>query len=126
MKVLVCGSREWSDGQVVNDTLDTFDAFEKITHVIHGGARGADSMGGAWAVLHGASQRVFQPRWAIHGKGAGFIRNQRMVDWMIEEDEKGTEIRVVAFWKDQSRGTAHTIRIAQEAFGPERVIVIEG
>jgi hypothetical protein len=84
MRVLVCGSREWTDIEMVHTVLDglvgrCIDAREPMT-VIGGGARGADAAAHCW---HGPCEvglLTFPADWDRHGKAAGHIRNQRMLD----------------------------------------------
>lgn len=85
--VLVCGSRDWSDSQIIEELLDcqehaAFAVNEKLT-VIHGAARGADRIAAKWCGKFSGervSEMSFPARWDQDGKGAGFIRNQRMLD----------------------------------------------
>ncbi len=78
MRVLVCGSRYWSDSEGLWDSLDAMRL--PITEVIHGAARGADSLGAGWAISRGIKQSPFPADWAKHQLGAGPIRNRRMLD----------------------------------------------
>lgn len=67
MKVLITGGRDYSD----------FDAFEKaiemlsfkIELIIHGGARGADSIADMWAKKHSVFVMRMDALWNAHGKG---------------------------------------------------------
>jgi hypothetical protein len=76
MKVLVCGGRGYQDWQTVGSQLDAL----KPALVIHGGATGADSLAGKWAEQHGVPCRVEFADWSTHGRAAGPIRNQKMLD----------------------------------------------
>jgi hypothetical protein len=52
MRVIVTGSREWTDARIIADALQSFvDVLEegKRLTVVHGGARGADRIAGDWA-----------------------------------------------------------------------------
>ncbi len=42
--------------------------------------RGADSLGGKWARENGVVEKVYKADWGTHGKAAGVIRNQEMLD----------------------------------------------
>lgn len=80
MKVLVFGGRDYVDGQGhLVSTLDALHAHHRITSVIHGAARGADTLGGQWAQARGVPVLAFPADWS-KGKGAGPARNQRMLD----------------------------------------------
>lgn len=77
MKVLVCGGRDFSDYAKLQETLDKY----TITEIIHGGARGADTLADAYATLYkNIPCKEYKADWTKYGKGAGFIRNQQMLD----------------------------------------------
>lgn len=81
MKVLVCGGRDYTDRYHVDNVLDAvLWRYFGITELIHGGANGADRLAGDWASLRGIPVRVFHADWRTHGKAAGPIRNQKMLD----------------------------------------------
>ena len=80
MRLLITGGRDYMDFQALSETLDTLHAQTPVTLLIHGGARGADALSGAWAAFRDIPTRVFPADWATHGKAAGHIRNQQMLD----------------------------------------------
>lgn len=106
MKVLVCGGRDYADRNNIFDTLDSLHEDTAITTIIHGGARGADSLADAWARSRGIKTHVFFPDWDKYGNAAGPIRNQQML-------KEGNPDYVVAF--PGGKGTEHMISIAQSA-----------
>lgn len=55
-------------------------AVERPSVVIHGGARGADSLAGEVATKAGVPVEVYPAQWEKHGRRAGPIRNQQMLD----------------------------------------------
>ena len=78
-KVLVCGGREFRNYSLLVKTLDQI----RPGQIIHGAARGADRMAGRYASTRGIpceSFPVFPEDWDKHGKRAGFLRNQQMLD----------------------------------------------
>lgn len=77
MKVLVCGSRNWTDKQRVFDALDKL--MPGITCVVSGGCRGADAAAMDWAEEKKIDLRVYPADWASHGLSAGPRRNQQML-----------------------------------------------
>lgn len=77
--------------------------------IIEGGASGADTLAREWADANGFRSRVYRARWQEHGKAAGPIRNQMMLD--VERP-----ILVIAF--PGSRGTADMMRRAKAAGVP--------
>ena len=112
VKVLVCGSRDWADKDHIADVLADL-ACERNVEVIHGGARGADRMAGEVAALYGYRVRVFPADWDSHGRRAGIIRNLQMLD---ENPD-----RVIAFQRNGSRGTQHTVDEARRRAIPVEV-----
>lgn len=48
--------------------------------IVSGGAKGADALGESWAVVNWTRLEVFKPDWDTHGKKAGILRNQDMLD----------------------------------------------
>jgi hypothetical protein len=77
--VLVCGGRTITDERFVFDLLDAWRDWLHFDAIIHGGARGVDSLAGSWAISRGVPQRVFPANWTAHGKAAGPIRNAQML-----------------------------------------------
>lgn len=87
-----------------------------VSAIYSGGARGVDTWAVEAARYAGIQVVELLADWEHHGKRAGFIRNQELVDAVDQ---------VVAFWDGQSRGTRHTIGLAFDAgklrrvFGPD-------
>lgn len=96
--VLVCGSRNWTDIGAIRRRLV---ALPPNSVILHGAAPGADSIARGLADDFGFSVRAFPADWNKHGKSAGFIRNVQMLDEAPD--------LVIAFQRDGSRGTQHTI-----------------
>lgn len=108
MRVIVCGSREWTDREIVDTVLDgyeaqCFDDDEAELVVIEGGAKGADAAAADWSRRLHHNHLQFPADWDTHGKAAGPIRNQRMLD-------EGKPDVVVAF-KD---GFQHDFQMPKE------------
>jgi hypothetical protein len=103
MKVLVCGSRDWKDADVIRARLR---ALPRGTTIIHGGARGADLMAATAANSLGFDTHEYPADWKNLGRSAGFKRNIEMLN---EEPDL-----VIAFWRDKSTGTGHTVREARK------------
>lgn len=91
MRVLVCGSREWDDEPIVFNVLDGYLEQQRYTNrflpndeplvVIQGGAKGADAIAAAWGCENTDVRHEQYPAdWATHGKAAGPLRNQQMLD----------------------------------------------
>lgn len=79
MRVLVCGGRDYRDYENVERILDAIDARKHITIIIHGAARGADTLAGRWATEHGRAVETYPADWKTHGKAAGHTRNRQML-----------------------------------------------
>jgi len=109
MVVLVCGDRNWSHYDTV---LHTLRALPQITLVIHGGARGADTLGGRAARELDVPYKIFTARWDLYGKAAGPRRNQEMLTFLQEKAREGVPVTAFAFHQNlqTSRGTKDMIR----------------
>ena len=112
-KVGIIGSRSF-----VN-TMDGYKIIKKIqdkmkfSTIISGGARGADTIAKKYAREFGLKYIEFPADWNKYGKKAGFLRN---VDIVRNSD------LILAFWDGVSRGTLHSIRIADKL---KRPLIIE-
>lgn len=85
--VILCGSREWSDVDAIREAvrahLMKIDASgDDHPTFVTGGAPGADELGAIVARTFGAGYevRVHPADWEKHGRAAGPIRNQMMLD----------------------------------------------
>lgn len=118
MRILITGSRSWSDKHVIAKALHdaTYRVSPRDVVVVHGGARGADALAGAVAHEWEFDVEVHPADWDRHGKSAGPRRNDAMVSL-------GADI-CLAFPLGESRGTRHCMAAAEKAGIP--VIVHEG
>ncbi len=106
-RILVCGGRDYADKTKVYPTLDGFlSANPSVLHIIHGAARGADSLASQWAKDRGVIASAYPADWKAYGKQAGYIRNKQMLD-------EGKPDLVIAF--PGGAGTAMMVRIARAA-----------
>jgi hypothetical protein len=80
MRVLICGGRNFDERKRMRDYLFSFHEKTPITAVIHGGASGADRLGGEWARHNGIAEVRVDANWTRYGKRAGPVRN----GWMIQ------------------------------------------
>jgi len=118
MKILVTGSRDWDDWLIVDQTLRQLNPENGLEHtLIQGGARGADQIAFDVAQTRGWRVKTEPAKWAEHGKAAGPIRNQVMVDM-------APDICVV-FHRNQSRGAADCGLRAEKAGIPTYWVVYE-
>lgn len=102
---------------VVFDAIRNLDI--KPTLVVEGGAHGADRHARQAARLMGIPVKTFPADWTKHGKRAGGVRNQQMLD-------TGPEL-VIAFYPSTgiTPGTADMIRRAMAAGVPVQHVVYE-
>jgi hypothetical protein len=106
-RVLICGGRDFNDRDFIHNTLCALTIKRgPFTVVIHGAATGADHEGMIWAQMMGIKHLPMAADWRKHGKAAGPIRNQRMID-------DGKPDLVIAF--PGGRGTADMVRRARSA-----------
>jgi len=106
MRILVTGSRDWDDWETLDTALTSVVDGGEIA-IVHGGARGADQMAGAWARKYGLTEEVFPAQWSTHGRRAGFVRNTEMVATMPDV--------CLAFIRNGSRGASMTADLAEKA-----------
>jgi len=79
MRILVCGGRDYNDRKAVFKALDFMHAQYPITLIIHGDAKGADSLAGEWAKERGIECKPFPADWTRYKNAAGPIRNTQML-----------------------------------------------
>lgn len=79
MRVLVCGSRDWTDPTPIHAILAGYATRPEPTVVIDGHAGGADAIAYAAAVDLGLGTERYPADWAAHGRAAGPTRNTRML-----------------------------------------------
>lgn len=83
MNILVCGGRTYDDYDVVASVLHDLIFVEykgAQVAIVHGGANGADKLAGRYAKSKGLCEIVVPANWDVHGRAAGPIRNQWMMD----------------------------------------------
>lgn len=118
-RVLVTGTRAWRTAWTVHKALSELHREHERLVVIHGASpAGADSLAAQWVAQAADRQpgtvvEIPVPAdWEQHGRKAGPLRNQRMVDMRPD--------LVLAFILDDSRGTADCVRRAEKAGIPVR------
>jgi hypothetical protein len=100
MKILITGDRNWTDVEVIRSALVDIE-FKPGDALVHGAARGADSIAASIAQEMNGNVLPFPANWEKYGRAAGAIRNQQMLDENPDIDV------VLAFHPDikQSKGT---------------------
>lgn len=111
MRVIVCGSRTWDNPHPIWQSLERIAEQHPDAEIIHGAARGADSLADAAAKALGLKVTPVPADWEKFGKAAGPMRNKQMLDLAPD--------RLLAFrCPGQSKGTDHMITIARRAGVP--------
>lgn len=101
-RILVCGGRDFNDQTMVFGILDMISEERVINAVIQGDCpTGADKLARMWAISRNHHLDHFPADWLKHGRAAGPIRNQRMID-------EGRPTMGLAF--PGGRGTADMVR----------------
>lgn len=110
IRVLVCGGRDYAATEperlLMLQTLASIHRRRRFSLIIEGGATGADTGARIFGDVAGIPVSTFKANWLKHGRAAGPIRNQQMLD-------EGKPDLVVAF--PGGRGTADMVRRAREA-----------
>lgn len=111
-RVLVTGSRPWTDTTTIHDALA--DVWGDGTAVLVSGAcpTGADRIAGTIWTRWGGHVERHTVDWHRHGRAAGFRRNAAMVT-------AGADVCLV-FIRDGSAGASHTARLTEAAGIPTR------
>lgn len=77
--IAVTGGRDYDDRERVFAKLDKYHERYKFTHLLHGSARGLDSLADAWTDTKRGVQSVScRAHWSRDRKAAGAIRNHMM------------------------------------------------
>lgn len=117
MRILITGSRDWEDVAAIRDAIRAAvgDHPRDDVVVVHGAARGADTIAGKVAQHSGLVEERHPADWSKNGRAAGPIRNAEMVSL-------GADV-CLAFPRGASRGTRGCMALAEKAGIP--VIVTE-
>lgn len=89
--VLISGGRTYGEGlnsavdrkrlgRVLGTILHMCTTNDKLLRIVHGGAKGADTLAGTWAGLHNVPCTVYKADWLTYKKAAGPIRNAEMLN----------------------------------------------
>lgn len=114
MRVLVCGSRDWRNYDLI---LEHVGMLKHVDVIIEGGAPGADSLARKVARKLYIPYLEFTAAWRKDGKRAGPMRNQRMLD-------EGKPDLVLAFHNhmEHSKGTKDMVDRAEKADVEVRIV----
>lgn len=116
-RIAVIGSRNFVSYNRLAQVL--YDVIERHPepHIVSGGAVGTDSLAQKYAEKMGLSITIHYPDWNRHGKAAGMIRNRKIIE--------DCDI-AVAFWVDESKGTAGAIELCRKLGKPVEIVRIDG
>ena len=103
MRVIITGSRGWSDRYFIADVLAELPG---DTTIVHGGARGVDRLAAQEGQKLGLLLEEHPAEWDRLGKAAGVIRNEKMA-------ALGADL-CIAFWDGSSSGTRDMMERAAE------------
>lgn len=110
MRTAIIGSRHITDFNLTR-ALEGL----TITEIISGGAAGVDTLAEEFAQSHGLPLTIFPADWKQQGPKAGPLRNKQIVESCEQ---------LLAVWDGSSKGTDTTIRMAQQAGKPVRVVKV--
>lgn len=113
MKLAIIGSRNFTNYKLLQEILEQYKP--KITLVVSGAAKGADSLGEKWALENNIQTLIFPADWNQYGKRAGFIRNEDII--------KNCDC-CVAFWDGESKGTKHSLSLCKKYNKPFEIVQI--
>ena len=116
-RVLICGDRNWTNFQLILDTLSKIQQERGIEVVIEGEATGADTYGRVAAERLGIPVDKYLADWRKYGLKAGYVRNMQMLT-------EGRPTYVLAFhnYIENSKGTKMMVNIARNAGVPAEII----
>jgi|SRR6185369_7125658 len=114
MYLIIAGSRNFHDLSTLEAAIAEFNLKPEV--IIHGAARGVDTLAQLYAEKHGIPVVQFPANWDKYGLEAGPIRNCLMA-------ERGDAL--LALWNKKSRGTKHMIQTAVKRGLPVHVKYID-
>lgn len=112
-RLVVAGSRDFDDYTLLSAELDKLLAGKTNITIVSGTARGADRLGERYAAEHNLRIERFPAEWEEYHKGAGPIRNMKMV--------QSADV-VIVFWDNESSGTKNIIECARKQDIPYRIV----
>lgn len=115
-RVLIAGSREFSDISLFSTYLNKYLAEHTLTDyskikLVSGGARGVDTLAENFAKVNNIEIQIFKPDWSV-GKFAGIVRNKEM--------SENCDIALI-FWDGKSKGTENMISLLNKKNIPTQI-----
>lgn len=105
--LMICGSRGITEFKHLAEAL--VKCKFKYDEIVSGGAKGVDKLAEQYADRCNVPITVVKPEWDKHHRGAGIVRNRKMVTMSD---------CVLAVWDGKSKGTQHSINFAQRQGKP--------
>lgn len=105
MRIIVAGSRGFNDFKLLERKCNRLIGHAQDIVILSGTARGADQLGEKYAEKYDYEIKRYPADWDLHGRRAGYIRNQQMA---------GDATHLIAFWDGHSPGTKMMIDIARD------------
>ena len=116
MKVIIAGSRNFTDYQKLKKECDQFLQDQKNIEIVSGcHYKGADKLGIQYAIEKGFTLMKFPAEWNKFGKAAGPKRNKEMAIFSNV---------LIAFWDGKSRGTQNMIQLAKQKGLRVKVVLV--
>jgi hypothetical protein len=103
MFLIIAGSRNFHHAPTLELAMQEFQLHPEV--ILHGAARGVDTLAQKYAEAHCISVVAFPAQWDRYGKSAGPIRNNLMA-------ARGDAL--LALWDGSSPGTRHMILAAAQ------------
>lgn len=118
--IIVCGGRNFKNKNRLFKELDLIKKELGGVFIIHGGAKGADSLAEEWCLLNNVPFERFEADWSV-GKHAGILRNRLMLNIFLSFSKENRGY-IVAF--PGGRGTNNMVSITINA--GEKVVMPYG
>ncbi len=114
-RLLVTGSRRWTDRECIRDVLRKYIAQVGPSVMLNGACpSGADILCAQIGERLGFTIERYPAQWHVHGKSAGFVRNLQMI-------RDGQPTHCVAFIVQESKGATHCAEAAIAAGIPTKI-----
>ena len=128
IRIIIAGGRKFNDYEMLKRTMLKFIqklhdhiSFHTI-EIISGNANGADKLGERFAKEYNYNLKIMPAQWDLHGKSAGYIRNNEMLVYAKEADHSV----LVAFWDGKSKGTKNMIDTSRRSLDSVEVVSYKG
>lgn len=110
MRVIIAGSREFTDQYRLNKVCNWIFAYKGLAYsdveIESGTCRGADVKGENFASVYGVPVKRFPANWKLYGKNAGNVRNRQMAEYA-----SATNGVLIAFANSRCKGTMNMINL---------------